>query len=77
MSANIVISSVLRVLQQTPALHRAVSVTSSVNKTLVSWHITPTGSSWMDLVERWFAALTEKEPRRVIGSLTEDTQAAH
>jgi len=29
----------------------SVSVTSSVNKTLVSWHITPTGSSWMDLVE--------------------------
>lgn len=27
-------------------------------------HFTPTGSSWLNLVERWFAALTEKQLRR-------------
>jgi len=27
-------------------------------------HFTPTGSSWINLGERWFAALTEKQPRR-------------
>jgi transposase len=27
-------------------------------------HFTPTGSSWLNMVERWFAALTEKQIRR-------------
>lgn len=27
-------------------------------------HFTPTGSSWLNLVERWFAGLTEKQIRR-------------
>jgi len=27
-------------------------------------HFTPTGSYWLNLVERWFAALTTKELRR-------------
>jgi transposase len=27
-------------------------------------HFTPTGASWMNLVERWFATLTEKQIRR-------------
>jgi hypothetical protein len=27
-------------------------------------NFTPTSRSWMNLVERWFAALTEKQPRR-------------
>lgn len=27
-------------------------------------HFTPTGSSWLDLVERWFAELTNKQIRR-------------
>lgn len=27
-------------------------------------HFTPTGSSWINLVERWFATLTEKQIRR-------------
>jgi len=27
-------------------------------------HFTPTGASWINLVERWFAALTEKQVRR-------------
>src|SRR5258705_13753004 len=30
------------------------------------WHLhfTPTGASWINLVERWFATLTEKQIRR-------------
>lgn len=27
-------------------------------------HFTPTGSSWINMVERWFAAITEKQIRR-------------
>jgi transposase len=27
-------------------------------------HFTPTGSSWLNLVERWFAELTNKQIRR-------------
>jgi transposase len=27
-------------------------------------HFTPTGASWLNLVERWFAALTERQIRR-------------
>ena len=27
-------------------------------------HLTPTSSSWLNLVERWFAALTERQLRR-------------
>jgi len=27
-------------------------------------HFTPTSSSWLNLVERWFAELTEKQIRR-------------
>lgn len=27
-------------------------------------HFTPTSSSWMNLVERWFGELTNKNPRR-------------
>jgi transposase len=27
-------------------------------------HFTPTGASWINLVERWFAVLTEKQIRR-------------
>jgi len=27
-------------------------------------HFTATGASWLNLVERWFAALTEKQIRR-------------
>ncbi|WP_329373239.1 IS630 family transposase [Streptomyces sp. NBC_01483] len=29
-------------------------------------HFTPTGSSWLNLVERWFAALTNKQIRRSV-----------
>ena len=42
------------------------------------WHLhfTPTASSWLNLVERWFALLTDKRLRRgVFGSLKELTAA--
>ena len=28
------------------------------------FHFTPTSASWINLVERWFAALTQKQIRR-------------
>jgi transposase len=35
-------------------------------------HFTPTGASWLNLVERWFAALTEKQIRRGIHRSTQE-----
>ena len=42
----------------------------------VHLHFTPTGSSWINLVERWFAALTEKQLRRGVHRSTRDLEAA-
>jgi len=39
-------------------------------------HFTPTGSSWLNLVERWFAELTEKAIRRGSFVSVPDLQAA-
>jgi len=39
-------------------------------------HFTPTGASWMNLVERWFAALTEKQIRRGAHRSTRELEAA-
>ena len=39
-------------------------------------HFTPTGSSWINLVERWFAALTEKQIRRGVHRRTRELEAA-
>ena len=39
-------------------------------------HFTPTGSSWLNLVERWFRELTDKQIRRgAFGSVAELTRA--
>jgi transposase len=42
-------------------------------------HLTPTSSSWLNLVERWFAELTTKKPRRgahrSVGQLNTDIRA--
>ena len=39
-------------------------------------HFTPTGASWLNLVERWFRELTDKRIRRgVFHSVTELKQA--
>jgi transposase len=44
---------------KTPAIHRWLA-----RHPRFSLHFTPTSTSWINLVERWFAALTEKQIRR-------------
>ena len=39
-------------------------------------HFTPTGASWINLVERWFATLTEKQIRRGTHRSTRELEAA-
>lgn len=39
-------------------------------------HFTPTSSSWINLVERWFAALTDKQLRRASHRSTRQLEAA-
>ena len=39
-------------------------------------HFTPTSSSWLNLVERWFAALTEKQLRRGVHRSTRELEEA-
>jgi transposase len=44
---------------KTPLIHRWL-----VKRPRFHLHFTPTGASWINLVERWFATLTEKQVRR-------------
>ena len=39
-------------------------------------HFTPTGASWLNLVERWFALLTDKQIRRRIHRSTRELEQA-
>jgi len=39
-------------------------------------HFTPTGGSWLNLVERWFALLTERQLRRATHRSTRELEAA-
>ena len=39
-------------------------------------HFTPTSSSWLNLVERWFAALTDKQLRRGVHRSTRELEEA-
>lgn len=39
-------------------------------------HFTPTGASWINLVERWFAGLTEKQLRRGVHRSTKELETA-
>jgi transposase len=39
-------------------------------------HFTPTGASWINLVERWFAALTDKQLRRSVHRSTRELEQA-
>ena len=39
-------------------------------------HFTPTSASWLNLVERWFGALTEKQIRRGVHRSTRELEAA-
>ncbi len=36
--------------------------------------LTPTGASWLNLVERWFAAMTEKQIRRGVHRSTRELE---
>jgi transposase len=44
---------------KTPAIHAWLA-----KRPRYHLHFTPTGASWLNMVERWFAALTEKQIRR-------------
>ena len=39
-------------------------------------HFTPTGASWINLVERWFATLTQKQIRRGVHRSVRELEAA-
>jgi len=39
-------------------------------------HFTPTSASWLNLVQRWFAALTEKQIRRGVHRSTRELEEA-
>lgn len=39
-------------------------------------HFTPTGSSWINLVERWFATLTQRQLRRGVHRSTQELETA-
>src|SRR5262245_13757860 len=56
---------------KTPLIHRWL-----LRHPRVHLHFTPTGASWINLVERWFAALTEKQLRRGVHRSTRDLEQA-
>jgi len=56
---------------KTPAIHRW-----SASHPRFHLHFTPTGVSWINLVERWFAALTEKQLRRGVHRSTRELELA-
>lgn len=56
---------------KTPLIHRWL-----VRHPRFHVHFTPTGSSWINLVERWFAALTEKQLRRGVHCSTRELETA-
>lgn len=56
---------------KTPAIHRWLA-----RHPRFHLHFTPTGASWINLVERWFAALTEKQLRRGVHRSTHELEVA-
>ena len=56
---------------KTPLIHRWLA-----RHPRVHLHFTPTGASWINLVERWFATLTEKQIRRGAHCSTRELEAA-
>lgn len=56
---------------KTPLIHRWLS-----RHPRYHIHFTPTGASWLNLVERWFAALTEKQLRRGVHRSTRELEDA-
>jgi len=56
---------------KTPRVHRWLA-----KRPRYQLHFTPTSASWLNLVERWFAALTEKQIRRGVFRSTRELEAA-
>lgn len=56
---------------KTPAIHRWLARHARFHL-----HFTPTGATWVNLVERWFAALTEKQIRRGVHRSTRELEIA-
>lgn len=56
---------------KTPLIHRWL-----VRHPRFHVHFTPTGASWINLVERWFAALTVKQLRRGVHRRTRELEVA-
>ena len=56
---------------KTPLIHRWL-----VRHPRFHVHFTPTGASWINLVERWFATLTEKQIRRGTHRSTRELETA-
>lgn len=56
---------------KTPLVHRWLA-----KRPRYHLHFTPTSASWLNLVERWFAALTEKQLRRGVFRSTRELETA-
>jgi transposase len=56
---------------KTPRVHRWLA-----KRPRYHLHFTPTSASWLNLVERWFAALTEKQIRRGVFRSTRELEDA-
>jgi transposase len=58
-------------MHKTPMIHRWL-----LRHPRFHVHFTPTSGSWMNLAERWFAALTEKQLRRGVHRSTREMETA-
>jgi transposase len=56
---------------KTPQIHRWL-----VRHPRFHLHFTPTGASWLNLVERWFALLTQKQIRRGVHRSVRELETA-
>jgi transposase len=56
-------------IHKTPLVHRWLA-----KRPRYHLHFTPTSASWLNLVERWFAALTEKQLRRGVFRSTRELE---
>lgn len=56
---------------KTPIIHRWL-----VKRPRFHLHFTPTGASWINMVERWFGLLTEKQIRRGVFRSTQQLEQA-
>lgn len=56
---------------KTPTIHRWLA-----QRPRFHLHFTPTGASWLNLVERWFATLTSKRVRRGVFRSTRQLESA-